>query len=195
VDITGVLSESDDCSSERARAGKRQKYHLRSDPLPPLVATLRDTFYSRLAPVANDWAGKLCLQTHYPCELSVFLSRCHGKGQNRSTPLILKYRNGDYNRLHQDLYGEIAFPLQLAVCLSDPDGFKGGEFVLTEQRPRLQTRAEVVSLAQGDGIVFANQYRPVRSSRGYARVNVRHGVSRIRSGERYCLGVIFHDAA
>ncbi len=171
------------------------EYQYLDYPLPPLVSTLRDAFYSHLAPVANDWARKLRLQTSYPDELSEFLSLCHGKGQKRPTPLMLKYGTGDYNRLHQDLYGDIAFPLQLAVCLSAEEDFKGGEFILTEQRPRMQTRAEVISLAQGDGIVFANRYRPVGSARGYARVNVRHGVSRIRSGERYCLGVIFHDAA
>jgi uncharacterized protein len=146
-----------------------------------------------LAPAANDWARKLRLQTSYPDELSNFLSLSHGKGQKRPSPLILKYETGDYNRLHQELYGDIAFPLQLAVCLSPEKYFKGGEFILTE-RPRMQTRAEVISLAQGDGIVFSNRYRPVDSARGYARVNVRHGVSRIRSGERYSLGAIFHDA-
>ena len=173
----------------------RGEYQYFDYPLPRLVAELRAGFYRRLAPIARDWSKKLHLDAAYPDELDDFVSTCHASGQRRPTPLMLKYADGDYNRLHQDLYGEIAFPFQLAVCLSRPDrDFDGGEFVLTEQRPRVQSRVEVIALAQGEGIVFANRYRPVASARGHTRVNVRHGVSTVRSGERYCLGVIFHDA-
>lgn len=172
------------------------EYKYFADPLPPLVEGLRTALYARLAPLANDWADALGLQTRYPSELAGFRARCREKGQTRPTPLLLRYGAGDYNRLHQDLYGELAFPLQVAVLLSAPGrDFTGGEFVLTEQRPRMQTRAEVVDLRQGDAVVFAVRHRPVRSARGHARVALRHGVSRVRSGSRYCLGIIFHDAA
>ncbi len=160
------------------------------------MATLRKAIYPLIAPIAQDWALKLRMGTRYPDDLDAFLAICHSKGQARPTPLMLKYGSGDFNRLHQDLYGDIAFPLQFAICLSKRgEDFQGGEFVLTEQRPRVQTRVEVVPLAQGDGVIFANRYRPIESARGYTRVNVRHGVSHVRSGERYCLGIIFHDAA
>lgn len=171
------------------------EYQYFDYPLPPLVAELRDAFYDLLAPIACEWSSKLGLDAAYPAQLADFVSMCHARGQTRPTPLILKYCEGDYNRLHQDLYGDIAFPFQLAVCLSKSgEDFGGGEFVLTEQRPRIQSRVEVVTLSQGEGVIFTNRYRPIRGARGYARINVRHGVSRVHEGERYCLGVIFHDA-
>jgi len=165
-------------------------------PLPETVATLRGTYYELLAPLANDWSAKLGLGNSYPAELGEFLEECRANGQSKPTPLVLRYQTGDFNRLHQDIYGDTAFPYQLAVCLSQPDvDFSGGEFVLTEQRPRIQTKADVVRLDQGDAIVFSNQYRPVKSARGYSRATIRHGVSMIRRGVRYCLGIIFHDAS
>jgi hypothetical protein len=172
------------------------EYQYFSYPLPPIVQELRAAFYGRLVPVARDWAKKMNLDITYPDQLEAFLAQCRERGQRRPTALILRYGLGDYNRLHQDLYGDVVFPLQLAVCLNEPGrDFTGGEFILTEQRPRVQTRPEVVPLSRGDGIVFANSARPVPSARGYSRVQLRHGVSRIRSGTRHCLGVIFHDSA
>lgn len=172
------------------------EYQYFDYPLPPTVQKLRADYYRELAPVANEWAQRLRSNEVYPDQLEAFLAECHRKDQRRPTPLVLKYTTGDYNRLHQDVYGEVAFPLQLAICLSEPErDFSGGEFILAEQRPRVQTRVEVIPLAQGDGVVFANRLRPVPSVRGYSRVTLRHGVSQIRSGIRYCLGVIFHDAA
>ena len=162
-------------------------------PLPDLVAELRKALYPRLAPTANRWYEAMGMAARFPYSHAEFLSRCHAAGQARPTPLLLQYGPGDYNCLHQDLYGEHVFPLQVAVLLSD--GFTGGEFVMTEQRPRMQSRAMVVPLRKGDGVVFAVHTRPVRGTRGVYRVNMRHGVSRIRSGQRHTLGVIFHDAA
>jgi hypothetical protein len=149
-----------------------------------------------LAPIANRWNESMRIETRYPAQLPEFIERCHRAGQTRPTPLLLRYGAGDYNCLHQDLYGEHIFPLQVAVLLSSARrDFTGGEFVLTEQRPRMQSRAEVVPLAQGDAVIFPVHHRPVHGARGVYRVNMRHGVSRLRSGERYTLGIIFHDAA
>ena len=173
----------------------RGEYKYFSDPLPPLVATLRAAFYPQLAPLANRWNERLRVAVRYPSEHRQFLARCHEAGQTRPTPLLLAYGAGDYNCLHQDLYGECVFPLQVAILLSQPGkDFTGGEFIITEQRPRMQSRPEVVPLLQGDAVVFAVHHRPVSGGRGAYRVNHRHGVSRVRSGRRHTLGVIFHDA-
>ncbi|MBK1658941.1 2OG-Fe(II) oxygenase [Paracraurococcus ruber] len=174
----------------------RGEYRYFAAPLPPLVAGLRAGLYPRLAPVANAWNAAMGLPRRFPPDLAAFTAECHAAGQAKPTPLLLRYGPGDYNCLHQDLYGDLAFPLQVAVLLSEPGrDFEGGEFVLTEQRPRMQSRAEVVPLRQGEGVVFAVHHRPVRGTRGTYRVNLRHGVSRLRAGQRFTLGVIFHDAA
>ncbi len=174
----------------------RGEYKYFAYPLPELVQKLRAAFYPRLRPVANRWNETLGLKTPFPEDYNDFLLRCHAAGQTRPTPLLLQYGEGDYNCLHQDLYGEHVFPLQVALLLSSPGtDFVGGEFVLTEQRPRMQSRADVVPLRQGDAVIFAVHHRPVRGTRGFYRVNLRHGVSRIRAGRRHTLGVIFHDAA
>jgi len=170
----------------------RGAYKYFAYPLPPRVAELRESLYPRLAPVANRWSERLKSGTRFPPTHGAFLKRCHDAAQTRPTPLLLKYGPGDYNCLHQDLYGEHVFPLQVAILLSKD--FEGGEFVLTEQRPRMQSRASVVPLTQGDGVVFAVNHRPVEGTRGPYRVTMRHGVSAIRSGERHTLGIIFHDA-
>jgi hypothetical protein len=171
------------------------EYKYFSYPLPGLIGALRAALYPCLAPIANRWNEKMGLQPRYPADHEAFLRKCHAAGQSRPTPLLLKYVTGDFNCLHQDLYGELAFPLQAAFLLSCPGrDFTGGEFLLTEQRPRMQSRAEVVSLSEGEGVIFAVHQRPVEGARGYYRVNLRHGVSRLHSGERYTLGVIFHDA-
>jgi hypothetical protein len=173
----------------------RGEYQYFSYPLPETVARLRATLYPELVGVANAWNEAMGLEVRYPEDHASFLARCHAAGQQRPTPLLLQYGPGDYNCLHQDLYGEHDFPLQVAVLLSRPgEDFTGGEFVLTEQRPRMQSRPEVVPLAQGDAVVFAVHHRPVQGSRGVYRVTMRHGVSRLRAGHRYTLGVIFHDA-
>ena len=173
----------------------RGEYRYFGYPLPDLVGDLRAALYPRLAALANAWAGRTGDDRRYPERLDDWLAECHAAGQTRPTPLILRYGPGDYNCLHQDLYGEHVFPLQAAFLLSEPGtDFTGGEFVLTEQRPRQQSRAEVVPLAHGEGVVFAVSHRPAAGTRGDYRVTLRHGVSRIRSGRRHTLGVIFHDA-
>jgi uncharacterized protein len=173
----------------------RGEYKYFAYPLPEAVAELRTRLYPHLAEIANTWNEALGIATRYPEELGAYLARCHKAGQTRPTPLLLKYGPGDYNCLHQDLYGEHVFPLQLTVLLSDPQhDFTGGEFVLTEQRPRMQSRTEVVPLQQGEAVIFPVHHRPVRGTRGTYRVNMRHGVSRLRGGNRFTLGVIFHDA-
>ena len=164
-------------------------------PLPPPIAALRSALYERLVPIANAWQEALGSPTRYPDGHEDFLAQCRSAGQARPTPLILRYGPGDYNCLHQDVYGETLFPLQVAVLLSSPSHFSGGEFVLTEQRPRRQSRAQVVPLEQGDAVVFPVRDRPVQGTRGVYRVQHRHGVSEVRSGQRHTLGVIFHDAA
>ncbi len=174
----------------------RGEYRYFAYPLPELVQNLRAAFYPRLAPIANRWGERMGTATRFPAEHQVFLDRCHAAGQSRPTPLLLRYGPGDYNCLHQDLYGEQVFPLQVAVLLSAPgQDFQGGEFVLTEQRPRMQSRPMVAPLGQGDALVFAVNQRPVRGARGDYRVGQRHGVSEVRSGQRHTLGIIFHDAA
>ena len=174
----------------------RGEYKYLRYPLPPLVAELRDALYPALAPFANHWHERLSLEPRFPATLDPKVKRCHAVGQQRPTPLILKYEAGDYNCLHQDLYGEHVFPLQVAILLSQPvRDFTGGEFVMTEQRPRMQSKGEVVPLDQGDAVLFAVNYRPVAGTRGDYRVTMRHGVSRLRSGHRFTLGIIFHDAA
>ena len=173
----------------------RGEYQYFAYPLPDLVEALRTQLYPHLVPIANRWSAAQNSELRYPGEHGEFLARCHAAGQTRPTPLLLQYAVGDYNCLHQDLYGEQVFPLQVAVLLSAPGrDFSGGEFVLTEQRPRQQSRAEVAPLEQGDGLVFAVHQRPVPGVRGHYRVNLRHGVSRLRAGQRHSLGIIFHDA-
>jgi uncharacterized protein len=184
------------CIVMAAHGFGRGEYKYFADPLPELIVALRRGFYRRLAPVADRWNATMGVAVRYPAEHEAFLARCHAAGQMRPTPLLLRYGPGDYNCLHQDVYGEHLFPLQVAILLSEPGrDFTGGEFVLTEQRPRMQSRAEVVSLSQGDGVIFAVRERPVQGARGSYRVILRHGVSRVRSGSRTTLGVIFHDAA
>jgi uncharacterized protein len=171
------------------------EYQYFGYPLPPLVAGLRARLYADLVGIANRWNEAMGIATRFPPAHEEFLARCHAAGQSRPTPLLLQYGPGDYNCLHQDLYGEHVFPIQAAVLLSRPAvDFSGGEFVLTEQRPRMQSRAEVVPLAQGDAVAFAVHHRPVQGARGFYRVNMRHGVSTVRSGYRHTLGIIFHDA-
>ena len=173
----------------------RGEYKYFSYPLPEIVGGLRAALYPQIAPVANRWNEVMGLEARYPAAHADFIKRCHEAGQTRPTPLLLQYGAGDYNCLHQDLYGEHVFPLQVAILLSAPQqDFTGGEFVLTEQRPRMQSRAAVVPLMRGDAVVFAVHQRPVQGTRGAYRVNLRHGVSQIRSGHRHTVGIIFHDA-
>ena len=210
--VTGPLLDAEACAGLSALYGMEEGFRSRivmarhgfgrgeykyfAAPLPDLVATLRAALYPRLAPVANRWAEALREPERFPVDHAAFLERCHAAGQTRPTPLLLRYGAGDYNCLHQDVYGPHVFPLQVAILLSEPGrDFTGGEFVLTEQRPRMQSRAEVAPLRQGEGVIFAVRHRPVQGGRGVYRVALRHGVSRVRSGERFTLGVIFHDAA
>jgi hypothetical protein len=209
--LTGPLLTPDECRAIarlyddparfRSRIDMRRhsfgagEYQYFAYPLPEIVAALREATYPRLASIANRWNDWLGLGEAYPQELATYLDLCHRAGQTRPTPLLLKYGAGDYNRLHQDLYGKLHFPMQMAVLLSAPGrDFAGGEFVLTGQRPRTQSRVEVVPLAQGEAVIFAVNFRPTRGARGHYRLAMRHGVSRVRSGSRYTLGIIFHDA-
>ena len=171
------------------------EYRYLKYPLPDLIGALRTALYPRLAHIANDWNERMGIDQRYPAQHDEFLKKCYAAGQTRPTPLLLQYVPGDFNCLHQDLYGDLAFPLQVAILLSEPErDFTGGEFVITEQRPRMQSRAEVVPLRQGDAVIFAVHNRPVKGSKETYRVNLRHGVSRIRSGMRHTVGIIFHDA-
>ncbi|OOG52427.1 proline hydroxylase [Rhodanobacter sp. B05] len=201
LECTALASQYEDDGRFRGRVvmGRhgfgRGEYRYFSYPLPELVVALRTAVYSRLVPIANRWNASMGMAVHYPATHADFIERCHAAGQQRPTPLLLQYGADDYNCLHQDLYGEHVFPLQMAVLLSEPGrDFHGGEFVLTEQRPRMQSRAEVVPLRQGDAVLFAVHQRPVQGTRGNYRVNLRHGVSRVRGGHRHTLGIIFHDA-
>jgi hypothetical protein len=174
----------------------RGEYKYFRYPLPGTVDALREAIYPRLAPIANRWRERLKEEGRFPPSLAAYLEQCHRAGQQRPTPLLLKYGPGDYNCLHQDLYGDLVFPLQLTVLLSAPEeDFTGGEFLLVEQRPRAQSRGEVVPLRQGEAVIFPVHHRPVEGTRGPYRVTMRHGVSRLRTGRRYTLGIIFHDAA
>jgi len=202
ADLCHALAQQYDCDRlyrSRVVMGRhgfgRGEYKYFAYPLPKLVARLRTTIYPHLVPLANRWNEAMGIDVRYPKTHATFIERCHAAGQQRPTPLILQYSEGDYNCLHQDLYGEHVFPIQVAILLSQPGrDFTGGEFVLTEQRPRMQSRAEVVALGQGDAVVFAVSQRPVQGTRGPYRVNLRHGVSRLRSGRRHTVGIIFHDA-
>lgn len=198
LQIAGLYPEEEHFRSHvhMARHGfGKGEYRYFDYPLPDLLASLRTALYPHLAAIANEWNARMGLELRYPNRHTEFLRQCHDAGQTRPTPLLLQYVPGDFNCLHQDLYGDLAFPLQVAILLSEPGrDFAGGEFVLTEQRPRMQSRAEVVPLHQGDAVAFAVHNRPVQGTKGTYRVNLRHGVSRIRTGMRHTLGIIFHDA-
>jgi hypothetical protein len=197
----GVIRSYDDDQNFRstvvmARHGfGRGEYRYFANPLPPLVGSLRSALYARLVPVANRWRERLGQGDAFPSDHDLYLKQCHSAGQKRPTPLILRYGPGDYNCLHQDLYGELAFPLQAAFLLDDPADFEGGEFVLTEQRPRMQSRVNVVPQGAGEAVIFAVNHRPVQGTKGTYRAAMRHGVSPVRSGRRHALGIILHDAA
>ena len=194
------LYDRDECFRGRVVMSRhgygRGEYRYFAYPLPGIVASLRTSLYRHLEPIANRWHEAMGVDGRFPTRHAAFLERCHVAGQRRPTPLLLRYGPGDYNCLHQDLYGAHVFPLQLTILLSQPGrDFEGGEFVITEQRPRMQSRAQVVPLRQGDAVVFAVHHRPVRGARGFHRVTMRHGVSTVRRGERHTAGIIFHDAA
>lgn len=193
------LYSRDDIFRSRIVMGRhgfgRGEYKYFSYPLPDIISRLRTSLYRHLMPIANRWNAAMGIDVRYPAEHADFIERCHEAGQLRPTPLLLQYEPGDYNCLHQDIYGEHVFPIQVTILLSEPGrDFTGGEFVLTEQRPCMQSRPEVVPLRQGDAIAFAVHHRPVQGTRGVYRVNLRHGVSRLRSGHRHTAGIIFHDA-
>jgi len=178
----------------RYRFGSGEYQYFRY-PLPDIVQRLRETLYAQFAPLANEWMEALGLDSRYPAEHAAFVKQCHQSGQKRPTPLMLRYREGDYNCLHQDLYGPVVFPFQAVVALSKRgDEYTGGELMLVEQRPRAQSAGEVIALDQGEAVLITTRYRPQRGARGWYRTNVKHGVSRVRGGERYTLGIIFHDA-
>jgi len=208
---TGPLLSADECAAISCRYEDDKLYRSRvimarhgfgrgeykyfAYPLPEIVASLRASLYPPLAEIANRWNEQMGVDQRFPGNHAAYLKRCHAAGQTHPTPLLLQYGGGDYNCLHQDVYGELVFPLQVAFLLSRPgQDFSGGEFVLTEQRPRMQSRAEVVPLRQGEGVIFPVHHRPVQGTRGVYRVNMRHGVSRLREGRRHTLGIIFHDA-
>jgi uncharacterized protein len=171
------------------------EYKYFSYPLPEIIGTLREAVYPRLVPIANRWAELMNQPRRFPSTLAQMLQRCHDAGQKRPTPLLLKYKANDYNCLHQDLYGEHVFPMQLVICLNEPnEDFEGGEFAVVEQRPRMQSKVEIIPLRRGEGAIFAVSHRPHKGSKGYYRVNMKHGVSRVRSGHRHTCGIIFHDA-
>ena len=197
-DVSALYSQHEPFRSQvmMARHGfGRGEYKYFSYPLPDLIARIRSGLYPRLVPIANRWHEQMDLPIRFPEEHVAFLERCHAAGQERPTPLLLQYGAQDYNCLHQDLYGDHVFPLQVAILLSAPnEDFTGGEFVLTEQRPRMQSRPQVIGLTKGDAVIFAVNQRPVKGARGYYRVTLRHGVSRLHSGKRHTLGIIFHDA-
>ncbi|HSK41459.1 MAG TPA: 2OG-Fe(II) oxygenase [Arenibaculum sp.] len=199
ADLAGLYDRDDAFRSTivmQRHAFGRGEYRYFGYPLPPPVQALRASLYERLVPAANRWRAAPGRPDPFPGRLDAFLAQCHAGGQRRPTPLLLRYGPDDYNCLHQDLYGELAFPLQVAVLLNEPGrDFEGGEFLLVEQRPRAQSRGEVVPLGRGDGVVFAVDRRPVRGTKGVYGVTVRHGTSRVRSGRRHTLGIIFHDAA
>ena len=209
---TGVLFTPQECAALTAMYDRPARFRSRvvmqrhgfgqgeyqyfANPLPAKLAAWRGALYERLAPLANAWAAAMGQPADYPPDHAAYLARCHAAGQSRPTPLLLRYQEGDYNCLHQDLYGDLQFPLQLTVLLSEPGkDFTGGEFVLVEQRPRAQSRPAVVPLAQGEAVIFPVHHRPVQGTRGTYRVNLRHGVSRLYSGHRHTLGIIFHDAS
>lgn len=201
TDCAALIAAYDDEARYRSRVVMerhgfgRGEYKYFNYPLPPLIAEHRAALYPHLAPIANRWNAAMGVDRRYPDTHADFLGQCHAAGQRRPTPLILRYRPGDYNCLHQDLYGALAFPLQIAVLLSQPGSdFDGGAFVLTEQRPRQQSRPMVVPLQRGDAVLFAVHHRPLAGTRGTYRVNLRHGVSRVTAGQRYTMGIIFHDA-
>jgi hypothetical protein len=170
------------------------RYRYFAEPLPRQIATLREELYLRLRPIAETWNQRLGIEATHPASLGELREQCHAAGQTRPTPLILRYGQGGYNRMHQDVYGAVSFPLQVTCLLSSPSDFEGGEFLVSESRPRMQTRTEAIRLDRGEAIVIANSLRPVASKRGWSRANMRHGVSRIQTGHRYALGIIFHDA-
>jgi hypothetical protein len=198
-EVMAGLYQIDDMFRRRVVMGRhgfgRGEYKYFSYPLPDIIAGLRTSIYPYLVPIANRWNQAMGIDVRFSATHADFIARCHAAGQRQPTPLLLQYAVGDYNCLHRDLYGEHVFPMQVAILLSEPGrDFTGGEFVLTEQRPRMQSRSEVVPLSQGDAVVFAVHHRPVQGTRGVYRVNLRHGVSPLRSGRRHTLGIIFHDA-